>query len=255
MCQFSAFRNCLGIFCVMIIAITLPVTSACPVTVLQSTLNVRGHSLEPISPSLYGRADSGRSWNKSVLRILGGKGVRIPKTCVQAKPKTDPSDGELMGFGFTHSSNGHLAKEGGQLSDFYLSRPKGQYYDDLVLYRRPVLPNRNPVADPQVRAGITAVAIDSHLTIFQKFWKCVVYADRKQIDIIKPQKTVLDDKPSTSLASNFIAYYKDKEQGIDDTVMQISQQLAMQLRLRAVCLPPECDNTMINHKPLPEWSL
>ncbi|KAF8824023.1 hypothetical protein HHX47_DHR9000456 [Lentinula edodes] len=149
MCQFSAFRNYLGIFCVMIIAITLPVTSACPVTVLQSTLNVRGHSLEPISPSLYGRADSGRSWNKSVLRILGGKGVRIPKTCVQAKPKTDPSDGELMGFGFTHS-------------------------------------------------------------------------------------TVLDDKPSTSLASNFIAYYKDKEQGIDDTVMQISQQLAMQLRLRAM---------------------
>ncbi|KAJ3880895.1 hypothetical protein F5051DRAFT_398686 [Lentinula edodes] len=236
MCQFSAFRNYLGILCVMIIAITLPVTSACPVTVLRSTLNVRGLSLEPISPSLYGRADSG-SWNKAVFRILGGKGARIPKTCVQAKPKTDPSDGELMGFGFTHSSNGHIAKEGGQLSDFYLSRPMGQYYDDLVLYRRPVLPNRNPVADPQ------------------KFWKCVVYADRKQIDIIKPRKTVLDDKPSISLASNFIAYYKDKEQGIDDTVMQISQQLAMQLRLRAVCLPSECDNAMINHKPLPEWSL
>ncbi|KAJ3863328.1 hypothetical protein EV359DRAFT_82465 [Lentinula novae-zelandiae] len=219
-----------------IFTITLPVASACPVTVPQSTLNVRGHSLEPIPPSLYGRADSG-SWNKSVLRILGGKGVRIPKTCVQAKPRNDPSGGELMGFGFTHSFNGHLAKEGGQLSDFYLSRPEGQDYDDLVLFRRPILPNRNPVADPQ------------------KFWKYVVYADRKQIDIIKPQKTVLGDKPSKSLASNSIAYYKDKEQGIDDTVMQISQQLAMQLRLRAVCLPPECDNAMINHKPLPEWSL
>lgn len=54
-----------------------------------------------------------------------------------------------------------------------------------------------------------AAAIDSHHTIFQKFWKvngivflvieeftheewlsfqCVVYADKKQIDIIKPQK-------------------------------------------------------------------
>ncbi|KAJ3851850.1 hypothetical protein EV368DRAFT_83146 [Lentinula lateritia] len=212
------------------------VASACPVTVLASTTNVRGHSLEPISPSLHGR-DSASNWNKSVLRLLGGKGARIPKTCVQARPGNDPSDGKLMGFGFTHASNGHLAREGGQLSDFYLSRPKGQHYDDLVLYRRPVLPNRNPVADPQ------------------KFWKCVVYADKRQIDTIKPEKTVLIDKPSKSLPSNFIAYYKDKEQGIDDTVMQISQQLAMQLRLRAVCLPSECDNAMINHKPLPEWSL
>ncbi|KAJ3810949.1 hypothetical protein F5876DRAFT_65180 [Lentinula aff. lateritia] len=208
------------------------VASACPVTVLASTTNVRGHSLEPISPSLHGR-DSASNWNKSVLRLLGGKGARIPKTCVQARPGNDPSDGKLMGFGFTHASNGHLAREGGQLSDFYLSRPKGQHYDDLVLYRRPVLPNRNPVADPQ----------------------CVVYADKRQIDTIKPEKTVLIDKPSKSLPSNFIAYYKDKEQGIDDTVMQISQQLAMQLRLRAVCLPSECDNAIINHKPLPEWSL
>ncbi|KAJ3836046.1 hypothetical protein F5878DRAFT_283554 [Lentinula raphanica] len=61
----------------------------------------------------------------------------------------------LIGYGFTQKSNWDektVAKDPGYLSDFFLvrpSNPKSKSKGDLVLYQKPVLPTRNPHADPE----------------------------------------------------------------------------------------------------------
>ncbi|KAJ3750361.1 hypothetical protein DFH05DRAFT_1455394 [Lentinula detonsa] len=187
-------------------------------------------------PSLYGRnPSSSLRRSNSVLSNLRTKGARVPRNCAQAKVKNDPSAGELVGFGFTKSSNGKTAKEQGQLSDFFLVRPSNQDYQDLVLYQKPVLPTQNPIADSE------------------GFWKCVVYGDEDQIAKNKPEKSRLDEKPSKSLPPKSVVFYQDQHQGINDKVMQMSELLAMQWRLRAICSPSYCEEFLINNKPLPNW--
>ncbi|KAJ3988638.1 hypothetical protein F5890DRAFT_1471384 [Lentinula detonsa] len=207
---------------------TLQVASASPMLQPEPFPSDNSSLLLPY-PSLYGRnPSSSLRRSSSVLSNLRTKGARVPRNCAQAKVKNDPSAGELVGFGFTKSSNGKTAKEQGQLSDFFLVRPSNQDYQDLVLYQKPVLPTQNPIADG-------------------------ILEDREQIAKHKPKKSRLDEKPSKSLPPISVVFYQDQHQGINDKVMQMSEQLAMQWRLRAICCPSYCEEFLINNKPLPNW--
>ncbi|KAJ3774937.1 hypothetical protein FB446DRAFT_443714 [Lentinula raphanica] len=73
----------------------------------------------------------------------------------RSKTQSDPSHPKvLVGYGFTQKFNWDekTAKDPGYLSDFFLVRPSNPKSDskgDLVLYQKPILPTRNPHADPK----------------------------------------------------------------------------------------------------------